>query len=585
MAFIFKAGYVAGKRGKMRKVLGRMKQTISVLLAVAMIVTALPQTNMSAYAAESEGQSGLDDAVSEQSDRSDEMIADDQGNSEDETEKQEPPEAGNTGSAEDAEDLNDENLTQQEEEDSGEADADSTEADDRTDSETPEEEKTASLKVLVEDETAETDGMQEGQNDSKTLQNAVVRVRLPYYMSGNKGNEQTSLISAFSYAIGEAEEFTTLEQQGTGFTTDLSVPAGSKLRFQFDLIDHAELRNVQYYTKFDSYSKTEIQAEAGIYEITIPEDESYGENVYDYVIEIDAKHTYNISFVDVYAGEHEGTKSVKLYKQGTGDETTSVDMIGETVTVAEDQLSDFFGDKISYLLEAEEGYTFYNIDFNTTQIRRSSVKGDKRRNVYCFQVRNEYSLPEDIKIYVTMEKTQTRQLQFRIPDDLKEQMSVTVYGRKANEESSSPLEGMAADHSISVPDDVSISFEVTLRNGLGHSVLVDYQEDGGLKEVLARDDMRQTDAADGWICSYSLGTLKNGDVTVNLSQTDTYKVIMKPDWEVLGSLEIGEPFQAIYDGYDTENPPPAEIPFIFPQVKKYIITQRSERVWERSTYR
>ena len=335
-----------------------------------------------------------------------------------------------------------------------------------------------------------------------------------------------------------------------GFAIDISMQAGDSLRIKPVVKDHAKLKAVKY-SQPGIGGKVNLSESNGTY--TLEQVGAMADSMYeyDYQIEMEVVRTHALTFVDTYAGEHGGTKSVKLLRydrnstEGNEGSPEAVDLIGNTVTVAADEWSEFCG-LYEYVVEAEEGFTFQTADLNTIRlgIRRILNKTDRRYR-FEFITKRPDALPEDITVYVMAEQTQARQLSFQIPEELKDKMQVSVYGRKPNETKSSQLE-TAADGSVSVPDDMSISFDVALQNGLGHTASAAYQVDGNVEEVLNRDSMNMTEGETGWLCSYSLGTLRDGDVTVKLSQTDVNQITMKTNWEALESITVYEPVYSEY---------------------------------------
>lgn len=553
----------------MQKILGKVKRALAVLLVAAMTVTAAPQAGLSVYAAEpamaaDEGSGTAKDTGKDpegtRGEEGSENGADsgESGSGGTEADVKEEPD----GSATDGEENPDTDVTEGKDnvldEGPGKGDGKEQQAPDSgegTDG-AGEPEDTGSGDESVSGNTAEEDGTEEaGSEDEAVAINledggesalVTVRVALPYYFDNDAKHTQISLINELWYAVGEDGELQQLTLTEGAFEADIPAEAGKKLRLKPVLKEQARLRNVWYAYNGVSAESGELSAEGGEYALQIA-DPSNSEFEYDYLVRINAEHLYAITFTDMYAREHEGTRSVKLYRYNSEDSSEEPsDIIGETVLLTEEEISSFC-ERYEYAAVAEEGYTVYGMDTNTARINIKSIVVPENRKLrrYKLALGKMYNVPDSITVFVTAEPTQTHRLQFCLAQDIVDKAELSVYGTRPGEEKNSKLE-LSEDGCIDIPDDMQVSFDVVIKNDLEHTVHATIQENGGGEKEFLQEDV--SIYVNGTECtrSYVVGALKDRDVVVNISQTDLYQVNFKTDWDAVGNISILSPAESDY---------------------------------------
>ena len=548
----------------MRRALGKMKRTISVLLAAAMIVTALPQTSAPVYA--SEAQDVLDEGGGVV-----EMVGKDKENNN--TGNSGVDADGNTDSGDteapdqvEPEESDAANQTDAEEEESpdgiGSEETEVTDQTDTEDTEAPEEDpdQTASDETLIGGE-ADAEQPKSGNTVSVLAaedgETAKVRLNIPHYESGRRGY---SFLKQVWYATGDSEEFTRMYYQlDTNEYVDIPAKAGEKLRVKLVLRDRVQIEEVSYIGSEEGATSTTITPEDGeehIYAIdNIPSD-SGTDPVYQ--INIKADYHYSLRFVDVYASKNsdaENNKSVAFYqyaKDASGDgEATGKDLIGKTLELSGQQMQEFFSE-YNYALEVQEGYTFYSIDANSSAMSIQGVKSSSYENGYTLS--GAYDLgAEDITVFVLAEPTKNNHLKFNIPEELRDKVNVTVIEEDPQYGPAGLQSGLEEDDAVWIDSDREVSFDITIKD-MNHTVRVTCEENGG--DAVALPYNYRSEQSDGWKNHFVLAdadiSMKNGDVIVNLEEINIYPVEFHLNPDEIEYINVYTPIEKTFRNYDYE---------------------------------
>ncbi|MBD5513937.1 MAG: hypothetical protein HDR06_04590 [Lachnospiraceae bacterium] len=546
-----------------------MKRTISVLLAAAMIVTALPQTSAPVYASEAQDVLGEGSGAAETvgKDKEDNDTAnsgvDVDGNTDSGDTKapdQVGPEESDTANQIDAEEEeNPDGIGTEETEVTDQTDTEDTEA--------PEEDadQTASEETLIGEEADAEEAIDAEQSKSGNAvsvlaaedgETAIVRLNVPRYE-----NNRYSFLTQVWYAVGDSEEFTQMNNKLIKGESAVDIPAkaGEKLRIKLVLRDRVQIEEVSYSGLEEDATATPISAkdeENHIYEIETVPSGNGTEPVYQ--INIKADYHYSLSFVDVYASKNpdaENNKSVAFYQYAKGtsadDEATGKDLIGETLELSGQQMQEFFSENnYNYALEVQEGYTFYSIDANS-----SAMYFKKDRSYYenGYILSGAYDLgAEDITVFVLAEPTKNNHLKFNIPEELKDKVYVTVTWD--DPEYGSVGSNLEEDDAVWIDSDRKVSFDVTIKD-MNHTVRATCEENGG--DAVALPYNYRSEQSDGWKNHFVLDdadiSMKNGDVTVNLEEINIYPVEFHLNPSEISRIDVYAPLdKTFYCSEDSE---------------------------------
>ena len=516
----------------MGKALGKLKRTISVLLAAAMIVTALPQTSTLVYASEAQdvldesrgsGETEIDEEGNENSGAGNGSVAADNEIGFDESADSDENGAENNATDE----AGSEDSDVLDENDSDDAVTDEADAEDVTDpaeAKEPEEDQLSSDIV----EPADTDQLENAHEmnvqATENAETAMVRLNIPRY-AGNR-----SFLKQVWYSTGDSEEFTRMNYQlDKNQFIDIPAKAGEKLRIKLVLRDRVQIEEVSYSGLGEDATATPIKPEDEenhIYAIETVPSSNGTDPVYQ--IDIKADYHYSLSFVDVYASKNpdaENNKSVAFYQYAKGassdDEATGKDLIGETLELSGQQMQEFFSE-YNYALEVQEGYTFYSIDANSSAMIIQGVKSSSYENGYTLS--GAYDLgAEAITVFVLAEPTKQNHLKFNIPEELKDKVNVTVTWD--DPEYGSIGSNLEDDDAVWIDSDRKVSFDVTIKD-MNHTVRVTCEENGG--DAVALPYNYRSEQSGSWKNHFDLAdadiSMENGDVTVNLEQINIYPV-------------------------------------------------------------
>lgn len=559
----------------MKRALGKMKRTISVLLAAAMIITALPQTSALAYASEvqdvlNEGDEAAK-IVGEDKENNDtgNSSADADGNTDSGKAETEAPDQTGAEVA-DAVDQTDE----QEKENSDETGSGETEVTDQTDPDGTDDseedpDQTVSDEALAGDdtgaeetekpETAEDAGQPKNGNLISVLgaeegETVSVRLNVPRYE-----DDRYSFLTQVWYAVGEDGEFQRTEEQPGRYGVnkiDIPAKAGEKLRVKLVLRDRVRIEEVSYSGMEEGAQATTITPEEGeehIYAIdTIPSG-SGTDPVYQ--INIKADYHYSLHFVDVYASKNpdaENNKSVAFYQYAKdaadGDSAAGKDLIGETLELSGQEMQEFFSEeKYNYALEVQEGYTFYSIDANSSTMRVLKDKSSSYENGYILS--GAYDLgAEDITVFVLAEPTKENRLTFNVPEELKDKVDITV---TYTDPESDPISGSLEpeDNGISIKNDRRVWFDVTVKDP-DYTVRATCEENGGDAVALPHYSREEYGSGQGWKSRFYLEdaeiSMKDGDVKVNLEQIAMYPVTFQLNPEEIDGIDVYAPTKTTF---------------------------------------
>ena len=556
----------------MRRALGKMKRTVSVLLAAAMIVTALPQTSAPVYASEAQDVLGEGSGVAETVGKDKEnngtgnsgVDADGNTDSGDtEAPDQVGPEESDAANQIDAEEEeNPDGIGSEETEVTDQTDAEDTEA--------PEEDadQTASDETLIggEADAEEVAGAEQPKSGNTVSvlaeedgETAMVRLNIPRYESNR---HVYSFLKQVWYATGDSEEFTQMNNKliiGAS-AVDIPAKAGEKLQVKLVLRDRAQIEEVSYSGLEEDATATPITAkdeENHIYEIETVPSGSGTEPVYQ--IDIKADYHYSLSFVDVYASKNpdaENNRSVAFYQYTKGasgdDEANGKDLIGETLEFSGQEMQEFFSE-YNYALEVQEGYTFYSIDANSSAMSFRQDKSSSYKNGYTLS--GSYDLgAEDITVFVLAEPTKNNHLKFNIPEELKDKVNVTVIEEDPESGPAGLQSGLEEDDAVWIDSDKEVSFDVTIKD-MNHTVRVTCEENGG--DAVALPYNYRSEQSDGWKNHFVLAdadiSMKNGDVIVNLEEINIYPVEFHLNPEEIRRIYVYAPIdKTFYCSNDSE---------------------------------
>ncbi|MBD5506458.1 MAG: hypothetical protein HDR09_22535 [Lachnospiraceae bacterium] len=550
-----------------------MKRTISVLLAAAMIVTALPQTSAPVYA--SEAQDVLDEGGGAV-----EMVGKDKENNN--TGNSGVDADGNTDSGDteapdqvEPEESDAANQTDAEEEESpdgiGSEETEVTDQTDTEDTEAPEEDpdQTASDETLIggEADAEEVVGAEQPKSGNTVSvlaeedgETAMVRLNIPRYESN-----RYSFLTQVWYAVGDSSEFQrTKEQPSKNDTIDIPAKAGEKLQVKLVLRDRVQIEEVSYIGSEEDATATPITAkdeENHIYEIETVPSGNGTEPVYQ--INIKADYHYSLSFVDVYASKNpdaeNNNKSVAFYqytKGASGDgEATGKDLIGKTLEFSGQEMQKFFSE-YNYALEVQEGYTFYSIDANSSAMSFRQDKSSSYKNGYTLS--GAYDLgAEDITVFVLAEPTKNNHLKFNIPAELKDKVNITVIEEDPKYGAAGLQSGLEDDDAVWIDSDRKVSFDVTIKD-MNHTVRVTCEENGG--DAVALPYNYRSEQSGGWKNHFVLAdadiSMKNGDVTVNLEEINIYPVEFHLNPEEIRRIYVYAPIDKTFYCSDDSEPQP-----------------------------
>lgn len=570
----------------MRKALGRIKRTVSVLLAAAMILTALPQAGVTVYASEVQSvpdESGGTDRALDPAEQDTAGENDSGGTASADEISQDGADSGNRG---DPEEKEDEGSAAKPETGEG-TEAGQPGTGDKTDVDQPQDGNETDVDEPQEDDGMGTEEQEPGIDADETLPDDVekvdqeeitavttdetpgegeevkkisVDIALPYYKENSRW---TPCLTEFSYAVGEGEDVefqpVTLEEQGVSSdgkgTYRMQVEAGKNLRFKLACKDIVRLKEVSWTAQYGSgyYDHTDpkvIEAKDGEYTFTVNDLLSQGYVRY-YKVDIKALQTWNITFVDLYAEAHDNTPSVEVYqkKQNNEGETEEpVNIAGQTITVdSEEWVDGYNGQWPVYTVKPKEGFTFDSIATTATGItiqNRETGAGTKE----YWLTRNGYE-PGDITIFVTAQQSQQKTITLNMPADGADSMQAEVYGKGPSDADYNKLE--KTGNTVTVKDDMNIRVSVTSADKT-HMVQATYQEEGGEAEPFSQSDVYTSMSGDGWTRRYTLGALSQftGGVTVNLSRVGTRKVEMAVDWTTVSGISVSTPYSEYFQKYE-----------------------------------
>lgn len=578
----------------MAKISGRIRRTLSCLLAAAMIVTAVPQTGIPIYASETESmadEGGLADSGTEETvgDTAGKDTADESGSDGSEASGEAGQENGDPKDGSESEETvvdetapgnpSDGNETPSgETKDEGQEDSggDNTSSDDaakkdqqdgdevNTD-ETPDGDEAAAGEQESDEEKEELEEAEvqnyatgEESGDGQEVKKINVNINLPYYENPQNYREWIPYLTAFSYAVGDAEEFTevdlgSLDVRQSKYSYSIPVEAGKSLRFKFACKDNARMKDVQWKSHFTressggffNYSDPKImEAAEDVYTLKVMLRDNYYEYIIeDYVIDINVLQTWKITFVDLYARNHNGTASIEVYQKQkySGDGTDEpADLIGQTITVDSEEW-----ERCYYVVKAKEGFTFDSMAASASgvTVKKEKIEGE----TYAYRLEKNASVPDNITIFVTAEESQNKRITLNMPSEVTNAMNVAVYGKRPSEENYARL--TLTDGAADVPDDMAVYVAVTSDN-MAYMVQATYQETGGEPEPFAESDV-DTRVEDGsWTREYILGTLnhvKDG-ITINLSRAKVNQVRMAVNWGAVSEIGVNAPVSGYYSG-------------------------------------
>lgn len=560
----------------MAKISGRIRRTLSCLLAAAMIVTAVPQTGIPVYASETErmadgnneaANSSIEDESWDTVDETDSggsvlpgETKQDENDSEDESGSQETEPGGSAsdqrqdGDNTSSDETEDDDAAKKDQQDGDEVNTDETPDDDGTDAEEqePDEETAADTeKEELEEAVVQNYATGEESGDVQEVKKINVNINLPYYRD-NRG-VWIPLLAEFSYADGDTTEFTPVDLEGKAdqvgyysgkYTLSVPVEVDKDFRFKLSCKDNARLKDVTLKSKYDynSYGNSRtLTAENNVYTITVKEqDEDSWSNVESYEIDINALQIWTITFVDLYARNHDNTASVEIYqakRNNEGQIEESGDIAGQTVTVDSEEW-----DSCYYKVKTKDDFTFDSMAASVSgiTINKSRLNGET-----AYQFEKNASVPKDITIFVTAEKTQDKILTLNMPTEVINAMQVDVYGKTPSETEYRQLELNGG--TVTIRDDMAVYVKVT-SNNMSYMVQATYQETGGEPEPFTESDV-DTRVEDGsWTREYILGTLnhvKDG-ITINLSRAKVNQVRMAVNWGAVSEICVNAPVSGYY---------------------------------------
>lgn len=562
----------------MKKALGKMKRTISVLLAAAMILTALPQTSAFAYASEVQdvlneggeaaeivgedkenGDTGNSSADSDGNPDSGkvETEAPDQSEPEesdamDQTDAEEKENSDGTGSGEtEVTDQNDPDGTDDSEEDSDQTVSDETLSGNDTDADEP---LTDDMEELDET-TIRVFETGENVDDNPQAETINVNITLPYYRDENY--DWTPFLAELSYAVGDETDFKPVDLEGKKvsylgkYTVSVPVEVDKDFKFKLSCKDNMRLKDVTLKSNYggNNYSNpATLTAENDVYTITVnKQDENSWYNVESYEIDITALQIWTITFVDLYARNNENTASVEIYqakRNNEGQIEESSDIAGQTITVDSEEWENCY-----YKVNAKENFTFDSMAASASGI---TIKKTRINGETAYQFEKNARVPKDITIFVTAEETQQKTLTLNMPSEVTNAMQVAVYGKTPSDTGYSQLELNGG--TVTVRDDMAVYVKVT-SNNMAYMVQATYQETGEEPEPFAESDVHASVADGGWTREYTLGALnhvKDG-ITINLSRAKVNQVRMAVNWGAVSEISVDAPVSGYYYPGDADS--------------------------------
>lgn len=550
----------------MKRVIGIIKRKISALVAIAMLITAMPQANMSVYAAEmgniAEASLPADGDAPDDSEAAEETAgADGQedskeaggednpgGLTEENGTEEDPPE-------DEAEAIMDEaDETQRD----SEAEAEIQESSDGTDSDDVSGDDGTGLEES--DETKENGNLpvQAGQDESAAV---LVRINIPRYSNSNTWSDDErymkSFVSRLAYRVGGSEAWKWVTASDISLRqgyVDISAKAGESLQFRVWLTpNHAVLKEVSYVQSGEGTEKTGIDPIDGIYTLDSLRSDSAADGTEPaYTITISADFFYSIHFADAYAERNGGTRSVRFYqsiKDDAGSAEERKDMIGETVELYGAELKQFL-DQYVYEVEVEQGYRLYDVDFNAGSMRVSDEDG-------VYTLSGSYNLgAKNITLYLFADPVTEHKLTVHVPAELQDRLALKISGKSPSGQKELEL----VDGSVSVKNDTAVTVEAWLENDPEHTLRAVCTEGDGeavelsynLREKM-KDESGQTCA---WRNRYELGSmLRDWDVTIDFSQIDMYSVNFHVNSEQVSEFEFEEIniYEPTVSSYNYEN--------------------------------
>lgn len=555
----------------MGRALGKMKRTLSVLLAAAMIVTALPQTAVAAYA--SEVQNVLDES-SKAAENSE--VNNDDGNADDGTvgigKENGSEEAGisdgsgseginpSDGSGADGAQSTDENASGEtenadetgsgnpgengsEEKNPEGTESDGTGSEDTgkvTETEQPVSVPDSSMSdndvpdsSVSDNDVPDSSVSDNDVPDSSVSDNdvsggsvsdndvggeeqkepATVRILIPTYSSGNSRTLR-SFIKEFQYKVGESEEWTTERIKPTvrpdrDDYIDITVEAGAALQFKIVPADRAVISEVGY--SLGGVESIRLEAEDDIYKIENIQPQLWTPA---YRVNISADFLYTLHFADVYADAHEGQRSVKLYQYTRGNADSGE---GEDFGESGSTYKDVIGETVELSGAEMEKYFsdhYYKVEAETGYTFHSMDSNTTGLRIHGdssgnYEMSGGYNLGEqDITVFVTAEPTASHQLKFNIPSNIKDKLVMTVTGTDpAGHNEQLEL----SNDSVTVNDNMTVTVDAWLENDLNHTLRATCTPEGEEAAELpyySREKITNLDDVPyAWRNTYRLGSM------------------------------------------------------------------------------
>ena len=547
----------------MGRVLGKMKRTISVLLAAAMIVTALPQTSAPVYASEAQDMSDEGGGADGVKDTAEQNAAERNDSDEAASAEQSQQDENDSG---DQEDSKDEEVIEEPETgvdtEAGQPDADEKQNGDETEAEeqeSDEETETDADESLTDDveeldeATVQAYKTDEESGDDQEVKKINVNINLPYY----RESSYVPYLAEFSYATGADDEFTSVDMEKKAnyqgkYTVSIPVEVDTNFRFKLTCKDNTRLKDVTLSSQYgynDYSNPTSLEAKDDVYTIEVKEQDDYGwMNVQSYEVDISAVQIWTVTFVDLYARNHDGTASVEVYqnKESDNGETELVDITNKTITVDSDEWGKY---SCYYKVKTKENFTFGGMAAAVSGITINDAGILSETNAY--RLEKNSNAPKDITIFVTAEETQNKKITLNMPSEVTNAMQVAVYGK----EPSQPYKKLElTDGTVMVRDDMTVYVEVT-SNNMAYMVQATYQETGEEPEPFAESDVNTTVEDGSWTREYTLGTLNhvNDEITINLSRAKMNQVRIAVNWEAVSEIRVSTPVSGYYSGYYYED--------------------------------
>ncbi|MCM1221843.1 MAG: hypothetical protein NC548_45965, partial [Lachnospiraceae bacterium] len=423
----------------------------------------------------------------------------------------------------------------------------------------PDEELDADIDEAEESDemTLSTYAADEETGDDPEVKTIDVNITLPYYQ-GKSYRDWIPYLGAFSYAIGEDTEFTPVDMENQTvrqgkYTHVLKVEAGKSLRFQLAEKDNTRLKDVTLKSQYgrNQYSNPEsLTAEGGVYTIEIKEQDDNWQSVQSYTIDITAVQLWHITFVDLYAGNHDNESSVAVYQKNRNnyDEAeTPTDIAGQPITVDSEEWNDWY-----YQVTAKEGFTFDGMAAaSDIRIEEANIG----TNTYSLGYPD--STLTDITIFVTADRSQEKKINLHVPAEVTAAMTVAVLGKSPSDEKYKEL--TLENGSVAVQDDMKISVQVTSSN-MAYMVQATYQEAD--EEATPFIDPYTTFWEGEWRRDFDFDGLNHvdGDITISLSRVSMRQVKMAVDWDAVSYIRVSTPVSDSYSGGDDAEAPTLYVP-------------------------